>query len=430
MTPPLPSSRPSSSSPSLSAELPAGVRRGSPEFRRINGALFLAGFATFSLVYCVQPMLPMLAETFALTASQSSLAVSLTTASLAVSIVLAGALSEAVGRKGLMAASICAGAVLMLVAAVAPQWSLLLMARGFAGVVLGGVPAVAMAYLAEEMDSRDLGAAMGQYVGGTALGGMSGRVVVGAVSEMFSWRVGLATIAVAGLLCAVGFWLLLPPSRRFVRRPGLNLRFHCSAWAGHLRQAALRRLFALGFLGMGMFVTVYNYIGFLLLQPPYSLSHTQIGLIFTAYLFGVVGSSWAGKLADRLGRATVLLGGQACTAFGLLLSVIPSFGPSFWPSFWPMPWGLGMVICGLVLLTTGFFIAHSVASGWVGRLALHSKGHAASLYLLAYYVGSSTMGTMGGSFWDHLGWPGVVAFTLALLAVALKISLPLRSIKT
>ena len=37
-----------------------------------------------------------------------------------------------------------------------------------------------------------------------------------------------------------------------------------------------------------------------------------------------------------------------------------------------------------------------MTSGWVGQLALQSKGHASSLYLLAYYMGSSVLGSAGG----------------------------------
>ncbi|MFC6774118.1 hypothetical protein [Methylobacterium gregans] len=77
------------------------------------------------------------------------------------------------------------------------------------------------------------------------------------------------------------------------------------------------------------------------------------------------------------------------------------------------------LIAGVVGVTVGFFVAHAVASGWVGRMAAGAKGHAASLYLLAYYLGSSCLGSAGGLFWTHGGWPAVVAFNAGLLALAL-----------
>ena len=75
--------------------------RGTPEFRRASFALFLAGFATFAVLYTVQPLLPIFAQEFAVSPAESSLALSLSTASLALAILLAAILSEGVGRRGL-----------------------------------------------------------------------------------------------------------------------------------------------------------------------------------------------------------------------------------------------------------------------------------------------------------------------------------------
>jgi MFS transporter, YNFM family, putative membrane transport protein len=59
------------------------IVRGTPEYRRASLALFLGGFATFSLLYCVQPLLPEFAAEFGVSAAQSSLALSLSTGLLA-----------------------------------------------------------------------------------------------------------------------------------------------------------------------------------------------------------------------------------------------------------------------------------------------------------------------------------------------------------
>jgi YNFM family putative membrane transporter len=145
----------------------------SAAYLRIALALFLAGFATFSL-YCVQPLLPAFVREFHVGAASSSLSLSLSTGMLAVSILCAGALSGRVGRRGPMFASMTLAALFNLLAAVAPSWHLLLAWRALEGFALGGVPAVAMAYLAEEIAPEGLGLSMGLYVGGTAFGGMIG----------------------------------------------------------------------------------------------------------------------------------------------------------------------------------------------------------------------------------------------------------------
>jgi YNFM family putative membrane transporter len=297
-----------------------------------------------------------------------------------------------------------AAALLNLGAAVAPGWVALLACRTAEGFVLGGVPAVAMAYLAEEIEPKALGVAMGVYVGGTAFGGMTGRLATSVLTDLFGWRGALGGIGLAGLAAAIGFLVLLPPSRNFVPRRGLGVSYHLAAWLGHGRRAPMALLYAIGFLVMGAFVAVYNYSGFRLTAKPFGLSQTELGFIFTAYLAGTAASSVAGGLAARFGRGTILCAGVVTAAAGAALTLAMS---------------LPVVIGGIVLLTVGFFTAHSTASAWVGRLALRTKGHAASLYLLAYYLGSSLAGSAAGWAWAAAGWGGVTGFVLALLALAL-----------
>ncbi|WFR95494.1 MFS transporter [Rhizobium tumorigenes] len=382
------------------SEAPQFLIRGTPEYKRASLALFLSGFSTFSLLYCVQPLMPVFAHDFGVSPAASSLSLSLSTGFLAFAIFIAAAISEGVGRRSLMFASLLGAALCTLGCAIAPNWQTLLAIRSLEGFLLGGVPAVAMAYLAEEIDPRGLGASMGLYIAGNAFGGMAGRVVTGMIAENFSWRPALATVGMLGLAAAVGFLLLLPASRNFTPRKGFNAAFHLSAWLGHLRNPALPCLFAIGFLIMGSFVTVYNYAGFRLVAAPFNLNQTELGLIFTAYLFGIAASWAAGLLGDRFGHFRVMPVGILIAAIGGLVTLSSS---------------LPLIIVGIVLVTIGFFGAHSVASALVGRLARDTKGHASSLYLLSYYLGSSIAGSLGGYFWLADGWSGVISFNLLLL---------------
>lgn len=387
-----------------------GVRRGSRDWLRINVALFLSGYAIFSQLYCVQPLLPDLAEAFSVSAAESSLALSLSTGFLALSILIAGALSQSLARKTLMFSSLGLAAVLEIAVAVAPNWPLVLVLRALEGLALGGAPAVAMAYLAEEIAPDGLGAAMGLYIGGNAAGGMAGRVVTGLVAEHSDWRTALAVIGGLGLVAALGFLALLPASRNFAPAPFAGLGPHVAAWRRHLGDGALRALFAVAFLAMGGFVTVYNYVGFRLMAPPFDLGQAAVGAIFVVYVAGIVASPVAGGLADRYGRGRVLIGGVALTALGLLVTLAHS---------------IAAIVVGIALLTAGFFAAHTVAGGWVGARAKGDKAHASSLYLLAYYFGSSVMGSLGGLAWTDFGWVGVVGFVAVLLVAEAVLALRL-----
>ncbi|WP_240939177.1 MFS transporter [Diaphorobacter sp. HDW4A] len=383
-----------------------GIQRGSPEYRRVSLALFLVGFATFSLLYCVQPLLPEFASTYGVSPAQSALALSLTTASLAISIVVAGALSEGLGRRRLIFVSLALAALCNLAASFLSQWHALLAARLLEGILLGGVPAVVMAYLFEEIDPKGLGFSMGLYVGGTAFGGMVGRIGTSVLTEYFGWRYALAALSVLDLLLAFGFIWLLPPSRNFVRKSGLGAAYHLKAWSQHLRHDGLLSLFIISFGLMGVFVSIYNYASFLLSGAPYRLSQVQISYFFYAYLFGMFASPLAGAFADRMGRGKVLIVGAAVMTAGVVSTMIGNRFTS-----------LTLIVLGIVLITGGFFIAHSTASSWVGRMAVQNKGHASSLYLWSYYMGSSILGAGAGWFLNHMGWNGVGLMALAVLAV-------------
>lgn len=393
--------------PSLSTPAPM-IRRGTPDYRRVSLALFLAGFSTFSLIYCVQPLLPEFTRTFAINPAVSSLALSLTTGALALAIFAAGALSQLAPRRELMFTSMAMAAALNLLAAFAPYWPVLLGARLVEGLVLGGVPAVAMAYLAEEIDPRDLGGAMGLYVAGTALGGMAGRVAMGLMTEVASWRAAMAMLGGIDLVAAIGFVFALPTSRHFIRHSRFDAAHHIALWKGHLADHAMQRVFAIGFIVVGVFVALFNYAGFRLSQAPYNLNATTISLIFLTYLSGIIVSPLAGRLTDRFGRRLPLAGWLLTVGVGIALTLSAS---------------LVVIVVGILLVTVGFFGTHSAASGCVGRLAHAGKGHATSLYLLFYYMGSSLIGTLGGWFWLHLGWPGVMGMTLPMVLVGLVLAL-------
>jgi YNFM family putative membrane transporter len=380
------------------------LTRGTPGYRNANWALFAAGFSTFSLMYCVQPLLPLFAEHFGVSPAQSSLSLSLTTGLLALAIFAVGFWSGRLPRKGTMAVSLFASGILTLAVALTPDWHALLAVRALQGLALGGVPAVAMAYLAEEVAPSDLGFAMGLYIGGSAFGGMAGRVIAGLVADHADWRIAMLVVGAIGIASAILFVLSLPPSRHFTARRGGGWRAAGQGVATHLADANLLSLFTLGFLLMGGFVTIYNYAGFRLLAPPYALSQSLISAIFTVYVVGIFASALFGRLADRHGRGAMLCLGVGTMLLGTLLTLSSI---------------LGLIVAGIVMATFGFFAAHSVASGWVGQLARGHKAQAASLYLLAYYLGSSVLGSAGGKCWEAGGWNGVAGMIAALLVLGL-----------
>jgi len=375
-------------------------------FRRINLALFAAGFATFSLLYYVQPLMPEFSREYGVSAAASALSLSLTTGALAFGLLLAGGVSDRWGRKRVMVVSLLSSAALVLLTALVTQWPLFLVLRVLLGLTLSGVPAVAMTYLSEEIHTESIGLGMGLYISGSAVGGMSGRLMAGVLADLLGWRLGVAVIGAIDLCAGFAFWYALPASRHFTPKP-----LHWRRWAAHFSgiwsDPGLPWLFAEGFLLLGTFVTVYNYLAYRLMASPYDFSQTAVGLLFSVYVIGIVSSPWMGHLAGRLGRRKVLWAMFALILMGVLLT--------FFSSLW-------LILPGITALTFGFFGGHSIASSWVGRRAGEAKAQASSLYLFAYYMGSSIAGAAGGLLYAAYGWNGIVEFVGALAFMGLMIA--------
>lgn len=391
---------------------PLRISRDEPAFWRATGPLFFGGFSTFALLYNVQPLMPLFARDLAISPATAALSLSVTTIVLATAMLGAGAVADFFGRKRVMTIAIAASSLTTLVGAAAPNWPIFLVLRALSGLTLAGLPAVAMAYLAEELDIQALGFGTGLYIAGSSLGGMAGRLLAAAISDHWGWRPAVAAAGALGFIGAVLIAVYLPPSRNATPRRAGRAGFG-AALARPFADPGLRLLYAEGFLVMGVFVCAYNYIGFRLAAAPFNLSQTAIGAIFTLYLLGAVSSTMMGDLAGRYGRRRVMWIAILCELVGVAVT---------------LPNNLVAAIGGMALLTWGFFGAHSIASSWVGLRAASERAHAAALYLFFYYLGSSFVGWAGGVFYARGRWPAVAALLIGLSVLALAVALRLSKV--
>ncbi|MFK8910196.1 MFS transporter [Streptomyces sp. YS-3] len=372
---------------------------GAPGYRRMSFALFAAGVATFALLYSTQALLPLISGDLGVSASAASWTVSAATGALALCVLPLSAVSERFGRSRTMTVSLAVAVGVGLLVPFAPTVGWLVALRAVQGAALAGLPASAMAYLAEEVRPKALVAAIGLFVAGNSIGGMSGRILTGWVAQAWGWRAALAAVGLLAAGCAVAFRLLLPKSRHFRAAP-LDPRALAATVRGHLADPLLVRLYAIGALFMTVFGAVYTVIGYRLTAAPFHLPQGVVGSIFLVYLVGTVSSAGAGTLVARLGRRGALYLAVSTTAAGLVLSLLDS---------------LAAVLAGLVLITAGFFAGHAVASSSVSRTAKTGRAQASALYQSAYYLGSSAGGTLGAVAFHSGGWPATVL--LGLLAV-------------
>ena len=425
------------------------IEYGSKSFTAILWSLFFAGFASFSSLYSVQPMMPIFAKFFQVTPTHSSFPLSFSTVALAIGLLFTGFISDRFGRKSIMVCALFLVSILLLISASFPIWEIFLSTRILIGLAVSGVAAVAMTYIGEEIAQKDIGFAMGLYISGTAIGGMGGRLIAGVLVDFISWQSATYIIGFLNFIIACLFYLLLPKSQHFKPFPFRFSRFK-AAFEQNLKDSKLRILFAQGFILMGCLVTVFNYISYHLLEAPFHLSQTWIGLISIAYLAGIYSSPKAARWGYQYGRAkvlpfllfsmnrpTIMLNNKKGSTFArwgyqygrakvlpfLLFSMMVGLFITLIPSLWA-------ILLGLTIFTFSFFAAHSTASSWVSVQAVQYRAVASSLYLFCYYIGSSLLGSSGGLVWEHFGWIGINLSVGVVLVIGFALAIHLMKNET
>lgn len=372
----------------------------------------LGGFATFALLYGMQPLMPVFSRDFNVDPAAASGVVSAATGAMALALIPASLMANRFGRKPVMNASLFLSALLTLACSLVTDFHQLIVLRALLGVALAGLPAVAMAYLSEEIDSSVLGRAMGLYIAGNALGSMFGRFAMSILADCVSWRIATLILGGMALGTAIEFWRSLPDSRYF-HQSRVTVKRTVAAARRHFMDDGLPWLFLTGFILMGCFVSLFNYLAYRLAEDPYNYSASRISIIYSLNAAGIFAASWVGMLADRIGRRNVLWIMVLSMLCGLVMTLSKP---------------ILMIYLGTAIFSFGFFGGHSVASSWLGFRALKNKALATALYLSIYYLGSSCLGTLTGITWQMNHWTGIVVVLSVLLVVAFIVAVRLRKL--
>lgn len=358
--------------------------------------IFLGSMAAFGAEYCVQPLIPVIAADFSLSPASSSLAVSAGLFGMALSMLFIAVIGPALDRKKITTVSLLVAAVFTIVIGLCSNFYLILLLRFFQGVILAAFPSLMIAYINEEFEASSVGSVLGIYIGANAIGGLAGRLIVSSMADFFSWRTGLIMIGLLYLAIALSVGFFLPKSHH--KNTGTISFQPGKIIANIFSDTKLLLIYLIGFCAMGSFVSVYNFITYVLLHEPYNLSQTFIGCLFFTYLIGSFSSAYMGKKTYLWGNSRVIGISALLMLLGIIITIL-------------MP--LLCKIFGLVVFTFGFFGCHTGACGWVGKLNKGDKAVSSSLYMFLYYTGASALGTLGGFFLEHYGWNGVVAMVIA-----------------
>lgn len=390
------------------------IKVGSPEHKLVMACMLIGSIISFAIMYSPQPLISLFSKEYNVSPATASFSISLTTLSLGIALLFVSMLSKAWGRKKTMCVSLITTSALAMISSLGHNFYFFLLIRFLEGISIAGFPSVAIVYLNEEFDKADVGKVVGAYVAGTAIGGFTGRVIIGALTDLFSWQIAILTLAFVSLLGSIWFWRYLPESKcpptgtSSIKRWSFNV-------LGCFRDKNLVSVYSIGFLVMGVYIALLNYVGYPLTKPPYNLSQTVFGFIFVVNLTGTISAFWFGKLADKYPRANVICLATSILIIGAILTLLKP---------------LWSIILGITMVAFGFFAAHAVACGWIGTLAPNKyKSQASAFYLLFYYLGSCLIGWFGGFFLKGIGWHGVIGYIVALASIIFAIAPRIGKIK-
>ncbi len=372
--------------------------------------LCLATVAVFSNMYATQPILPVIGQEFGLQPSEAGLTVSSMVLAVAFSAVFYGVLSDLVGRRPVIIGSTFALSIPTFLCGVAPNFLFLIICRIAQGLLIPGFVAITITYLHEEFSERR-GMVVGWYTSASVLGGFTGRLQGGLMTEFVSWRFAFITFGLLNLLAAVSMVKFLPLSRNFFRQEKAPEDLGAS-WRGLYISSLLaclknRRLLGTYFIGPAIFfpfIGLFTYLPYYLTRPPFNLSTLLVSFIFVVYLIGLFAPPVCGILGEKFGHKNIMGLGVALIFAGALLTLVPS---------------LPVVFMALLILCFGMFSTQSTANAFIGDSVGkgQGRGSAVSLYQMFFYLGGSLGGFIPGLLWQSEGWFGLVAGCLVWLGI-------------
>ncbi|HCE3019595.1 TPA: MFS transporter [Vibrio parahaemolyticus] len=377
------------------------VSFGTPEYKRITLSLALGSFLVFSNLYLLQPMLPTFATLFSISETQVNWLFAASTLALSFSLVPMAVLSESIGRKPVMMVGLFSIPAISALMLLGDSFIFLVACRALIGIALAAFAAVAVAYMAEELDKHAFSMAIGTYIAANSLGGIAGRISGGLLADNFSVDVAIEVMMVVTLIGVICVHYLLPKQRNFTPSSS-SLRHQNRAIIGHFRNQRVWFAMLIGGLNFALFVNLYSVMGFRLVSAPHNVPVGLASLIFICYLGGTFSSRCAGHWSKRYSSILGMFLGAVVSMAGMWLADFES---------------LAAMLIGLLLISFGAFFTHTLAYGWVGQNATQAKATATALYLVHYYVGGSLGGFLLLYCWQHGGWSTVLLGGSVLYAV-------------
>ncbi|MCC6779017.1 MAG: MFS transporter [Hyphomicrobiales bacterium] len=384
----------------------------SPAIPPVLKIVALCVFAQTLFTRAVDPVIPMMAEDFAVDVKTAALLSSAFTFPYALVQPVLGVTGDFFGKTRVMNWCVMIVALAALVSAVATSFGLMIAMRVTAGLVAGGVFPVAMALVGDLVPVEQRQLAIGRMLAVALTGNIIGATLSGVISDLFGWRgmfvvLGLFSLSVSISAFVAFRGVATPPSARFERAAVIaNFR---SIFADPRAKVCFGSVFFEAIFIHGLF----PYVALLLLASGEARASIA-GLLIAAFAIGGVIYSFSIPLLLAWVRQRYLMViGGALASLGLVLVAQQ------------LPWTWQIGVFGL--FGFGFYMLHSCIQVHVTDLSHTARGAAASLHSSSFYLGQAVGPVVYGWGFAHGGpEPTILVGAAVVLLVGLTCSRLLR----
>lgn len=372
----------------------------------VNLTIAIVGMFAFLQVYSVQAVLPIFMADFSASETQVGMTVGATVMAIALMSPFIGMLSDVIGRKNIIVASILLLAIPTLLIGFSQSLSSIIVWRFLQGFAVPGITVVTIAYVGEEFAGKNVARLMSYYVSGTVLGGFLGRFILGHLEEFIGWRQAFFVMGGLTLLGAVWVAWQLPKSQHFIANA--NIKSSLQILVNHCQNRYVLTACLLGGCVLFSLVGCFTYINLHLAESPYHLSSAELANIFAVYLLGVVITPIASNLIAKFGSARTVRVAVVLSMLGVLLTLTPP---------------LWLIVVGLTVMSSGVFITQSATITYIAVNVKEGRSLATGLYYMCYYLGGSLGAWLCGLAYKQGAWTTTVWLLLGLQVLALTIAI-------
>lgn len=354
--------------------------------------------------YFAHPLLDVMAADLGLSRATIGLVVGATQAGYGLGLIFLVPVGDLIDRRKLVIVQSMLSVAALICVGFASSGAALLMAMaamGFFAVVTQAF----VAYAASLAPPARRGEVVGTVTSGIVLGILLARVIAGALADVSGWRTVYLLSAALTLMIAVVLFYVLPPQQNRGERLSYP-KLIGSLVTVFMQERVLRVRAILAMLIFADVTTLLTPLVLPLSAPPFSLSHTAIGLFGLAGAAGALGAARAGRWTDR-GH------GERVTGIALALMLIA------WLPIILLPHSILWLIAGVLILDFGLQAVHVTNQGLIYRVRPEAQSRLTAAYMVFYSIGSAFGSSSSTMIYAHHGWTGVCLLGATIAASAL-----------